>query len=228
VDKETKSFEDTVKTFFDKRNVLDLLFNGILFTRKDDELKKVVLRPHQIRAVRKIVQRAEDSARKRGLIWHTQGSGKTYTMIAAARLILQNPAFSNPTVIMLVDRNELEAQLFGNLKSVGFEIDEDRVAQSKKHLEELLRKDTRGLIVSTIQKFEGMPANINTRDNVFVLIDEAHRTTMGIWATTLWQLCPTPRTSVSLARPLTKRPMERVRSKSLVLTIRRATWTNTA
>ena len=179
VDKETKSFEDTVKTFFDKRNVLDLLFNGILFTRKDDELKKVVLRPHQIRAVRKIVQRAEDSIRKRGLIWHTQGSGKTYTMIAAARLILQNPAFSNPTVIMLVDRNELEAQLFGNLKSVGFDIDEDRVAQSKKHLEELLRKDTRGLIVSTIQKFEGMPANINTRDNVFVLIDEAHRTTMG-------------------------------------------------
>jgi len=100
-------------------------------------------------------------------------------MIAAARLILQNPAFSNPTVIMLVDRNELEAQLFGNLKSVGFEIDEDRIAQSKKHLKELLQKDTRGLIVSTIQKFEGMLANINTRDNIFVLIDEAHRTTTG-------------------------------------------------
>jgi len=179
VDKETKSFEETVKTFFDKRNVLDLLFNGILFTRKDDELKKVVLRPHQIRAVKKIVHRAEDTTRKRGLIWHTQGSGKTYTMIAAARLILQNPAFSNPTVIMLVDRNELEAQLFGNLKSVGFEIDEDRIAQSKKHLKELLEKDARGLIVSTIQKFEGMPANINTRDNIFVLIDEAHRTTTG-------------------------------------------------
>jgi len=63
VDKETKLFEDTVKTFFDKRNVLDLLFNGILFTRKDDELKKVVLRPHQIRAVKKLVQRAEDTTR---------------------------------------------------------------------------------------------------------------------------------------------------------------------
>jgi len=129
--------------------------------------------------VKKLVQRAEDTTRKRGLIWHTQGSGKTYTMIAAARLILQNPAFSNPTVIMLVDRNELEAQLFGNLKSVGFEIDEDRIAQSKKHLKELLQKDARGLIVSTIQKFEGMPANINTRDNIFVLVDEAHRTTTG-------------------------------------------------
>lgn len=179
VDKHTESFEDTVKTFFDKRNVLDLLFNGILFTRKDDELKKVVLRPHQIRAVKKIVHRAEDTIRKRGLIWHTQGSGKTYTMIVAARLILQNPAFSNPTVIMLVDRNELEAQLFGNLKSVGFEIDEDRIAQSKKHLKELLERDTRGLIVSTVQKFEDMPANINTHDNIFVLIDEAHRTTTG-------------------------------------------------
>jgi len=113
----------------------------------------------------------------RGLIWHTQGSGKTYTMIVSAKLILENPVFENPTVIMLVDRNELEQQLFGNLASVGFE--QVVVAKSKRHLQELLASDYRGLIVSTIQKFEGMPEAVNTRRNIFVLVDEAHRTTGG-------------------------------------------------
>ncbi len=56
-----------------------------MFARQDDELKKIVLRPHQMRAVSKVVQRAEDREKKRGLIWHTQGSGKTYTMIVAAQ-----------------------------------------------------------------------------------------------------------------------------------------------
>ena len=82
-----------------------------------------------MRAVNKIVERAEDSTKKRGLIWHTQGSGKTYTMIVAAQKIIENPIFENPTVIMLVDRNELESQLFGNLAALGIENVE--VAESK-------------------------------------------------------------------------------------------------
>jgi type I restriction enzyme, R subunit len=71
-----------------------------------------------MRAVERVVRRAQKE-KQRGLIWHTQGSGKTYTMITAAKRILEEPAFENPTVLMLVDRNELEAQLFGNLASVG-------------------------------------------------------------------------------------------------------------
>jgi hypothetical protein len=90
---------------------------------------------------------------------------------------IQDPFFENPTVLLLVDRNELEAQLFGNLESVGFGHVE--VAQTKEHLRRLLKSDRRGLIVSMIHKFDGMPANINTRSNVFVLVDEAHRTTGG-------------------------------------------------
>ena len=78
---------------------------------------------------------------------------------------------------MLVDRNELEAQLFGNLEAVGFGHVE--VAESKEHLRELLASDQRGLIVSMIHKFDDMPAKINTRTNIFVLVDEAHRTTGG-------------------------------------------------
>src|SRR5262249_35282226 len=115
--------------------------------------------------------------KRRGLVWHTQGSGKTYTMILVAKELIEDPILKNPTVLMLVDRNELEAQLFGNLEAVGFGHVE--VAQSKKHLQELLQSDRRGLIVSMIHKFDDIPANVNTRKNVFVLVDEAHRTTGG-------------------------------------------------
>lgn len=174
---ETKgNFETLVKTFLDKEKVVKLLTEFILFTRQDDELKKIILRPHQIRAVESIMERAS-SDKKHGLIWHTQGSGKTYTMIVAAQKLIENPLFGNPTIIMLVDRNELESQLFGNLAAVGIENVE--VAHSKNHLQELLKRDKRGLIVSMIHKFEGTPEKINSRDNIFVLVDEAHRTTGG-------------------------------------------------
>ncbi|HPQ13332.1 MAG TPA: HsdR family type I site-specific deoxyribonuclease, partial [Paludibacteraceae bacterium] len=169
-------FEQLVKTFFDRKNVIKLLTDFILFTRQDDELRKIVLRPHQMKAIDKIVKRAEDPQKQRGLIWHTQGSGKTFTMIVAAQKIIENPLFENPTVIMLVDRNELESQLFGNLAAIGMS---NVVADSKEHLQKLLSGDRRGLIVTMIHKFEGMPKNINLRKNIFVLVDEAHRTTGG-------------------------------------------------
>lgn len=170
------NFEQLVKTFFDRERVVKLLTDFILFTRQDDELRKIVLRPHQMKAIDKIMKRAEDLEKQRGLIWHTQGSGKTFTMIVAAQKIIENPLFENPTVIMLVDRNELESQLFGNLTAVGIG---NVVAKSKEHLQELLSDDRRGLIVTMIHKFHGMPQQINLRKNIFVLVDEAHRTTGG-------------------------------------------------
>jgi len=172
-----EDFETLVKSFLHPLRVTRMLTDFILFTRKDDELSKVILRPHQMRAVERVVRRAADPEKQRGLVWHTQGSGKTYTMITAAKQIIENPLFENPTVLMLVDRNELEAQLFGNLASVGFGHVE--VAHSKRHLRKLLGSDRRGLIVSMIHKFDDIPANLNTRDNIFVLVDEAHRTTGG-------------------------------------------------
>lgn len=170
-------FETLVKRFFDRKRIVEILTNFILFTRQDDELKKVILRPHQMRAVDKLIERAKDREKNHGLIWHTQGSGKTYTMIVTAKRLIENPIFENPTVIMLVDRNELESQLFGNISAVGLENVE--VAKSREDLRRLLKSGRRGLIVSMIHKFEGMPENINTRENIFVLIDEAHRTTTG-------------------------------------------------
>jgi type I restriction enzyme R subunit len=172
----TGNFEMLVKKFLDRKRIVKVLTDYILFTRQDDELKKVVLRPHQMRAVDLVIERAS-SEKKCGLIWHTQGSGKTYTMIVAAQKIIENPFFEKPTVLMLVDRNELETQLFNNLDAVG--IKSVKVAKTKNHLQQLLALDTRGLIVSMIHKFEDMPANMNMRKNIFVLIDEAHRTIGG-------------------------------------------------
>jgi type I restriction enzyme R subunit len=176
-DEQAGDFETLVKTFVAPRRVLRSITEFILFTRRDGELEKSVLRPHQMRATERCVQRAKEPEKRRGLIWHTQGSGKTYTMITVAKRLIEDLVFGNPTVLMLVDRNELESQLFGNLEAVGFGHVE--VAQSKRHLRDLLAADRRGLIVSMIHKFDEIPKDVCTRSNVFVLIDEAHRSTGG-------------------------------------------------
>ncbi len=175
-DEEPGNFEKKVKRFFARERFLKLLRRWIVFFTRDEELQKIILRQHQMRAVERVVERALDPEKRRGLVWHTQGSGKTLTMIAAAEQILEDPAFKNPTVIMLVDRNELESQLFGNLKAYGLDA---RVAGTKEDLRELLRSDFRGLIVSMIHKFDRADAGLATRENVFALVDEAHRTTGG-------------------------------------------------
>jgi type I restriction enzyme R subunit len=186
-DEQAGNFETLVKTFAAPRRVLRVLTDFILFTRKDEELSKVVLRPHQMRAVERCVQRAQTPDKRRGLIWHTQGSGKTYTMITVAKRLIEAPVFANPTVLMLVDRNELEAQLFRNLDEAGVQYTE---AYSKYELRRLLKADRRGLIVSMIHKFERLDADITQRDNVFVLVDEAHRSTGGDLGTYLLAALP--------------------------------------
>lgn len=183
-DEQAGNFEEKVTAFFDRTRFLTMLKEWILFYYKEDELQKTILRQHQTRAIERILARCADPSRATGLIWHTQGSGKTFTMITAARLILQNSTnFGKATVILMIDRNELEGQLagwveriLGEEKAHGIPIEH---ATSKKKLRELLASDFRGLIVSMIHKFDGIPKDINTRENIFVLVDEAHRTTGG-------------------------------------------------
>ncbi|MGH7288457.1 MAG: type I restriction endonuclease subunit R, partial [Myxococcota bacterium] len=175
-DEEPGHFERKVKRFFARERVLRMLRDWILVVRRDDELRKVILRQHQTRAVERTLERCLDPGKRRGLVWHTQGSGKTFSMIAAAEQILGSPAFAKPTVLLLVDRNELETQLFGNLRAYGLSFE---AAHSKARLRELLASDYRGLVVSMIHKFEAADANLCTRENVFVLVDEAHRSTGG-------------------------------------------------
>ena len=175
---ELPNYEAKVKTFFDRERYLKVLRESIIFQSKDDALTKVVLRQHQIRAVDKVIERVHDPNKRRGLIWHTQGSGKTLTMITiASRLLRGGRETEKPTVLMLIDRNELESQLFKNI--TGYGITSLEVAESKQDLQEILSSDYRGLVVSMIHKFNDIPAGINTREGVTVLVDEAHRTTGG-------------------------------------------------
>lgn len=177
-DEQDGDFETKVKAFFEPRRFLGVLRDYIIFMEKDESISKVILRQHQTRAVDKVVERARDPHKARGLVWHTQGSGKTLTMITiASRLLRETTGREKPTVLMLVDRNELESQLFSNISAYG--ISSARVANSKRDLQDLLSSDYRGLIVSMIHKFEGIPANINTKDSVVILADEAHRSTGG-------------------------------------------------
>jgi type I restriction enzyme R subunit len=182
------NYEDLVTAFVAPERVLRVLRDFIVFPRIEGELTKFVMRPHQMRAVDRIVDRARDETKRRGLIWHTQGSGKTYTMITAAKLMIEDPLLDNPTVILLVDRTELEGQMSGNLESLG--IGDVRIAASKNDLEQILRSDWRGLVLSMIHKFDDMPANISKRANIFVLVDEAHRSTAGALGTYLMGAIP--------------------------------------
>ena len=175
---EPTTYEEKVKTFFDRDRFLKVLQESIIFQSRDDALIKVVLRQHQTRAVEKVINRVHDPDKRRGLIWHTQGSGKTLTMITIASQLLRGGGETEkPTVLMLIDRNELENQLSGNI--TGYGITTLEVAESKRDLQQILASDYRGLIVSMIHKFDDIPANINTREGVTVLVDEAHRTTGG-------------------------------------------------
>src|SRR6266702_3796069 len=149
------NYEAKVTAFFEPRRILELIRDWILFYVKDDELQKTVLRQHQTRAAVKVVARCADPAKATGLVWHTQGSGKTFTMITAARLILERQdIFGKATVVLVIDRNELEGQLVGWVDRLLGELQTKDIkiehANSKARLIELLKADFRGLIVTMI------------------------------------------------------------------------------
>ena len=176
-DEEIGQLEAKVKSFCAIPQVLSFLKDYIIFAEKDEELNKYILSQHQTGAVGAIIERALNPDRTRGLVWHTQGSGKTFTMIKAAELLFRAPAADKPTILLMIDRNELEDQMLKNLEAVG--LSNLKHASSIAKLNRLLKEDYRGIIVTMIHKFHGMPADLNTRSNIYVLIDEAHRTTGG-------------------------------------------------
>lgn len=176
-DEEVGKLEAKVKSFCAIPQLLAFLKDYIVFAEKDEELNKYILRQHQTGAVEATVIRALDPRRTRGLVWHTQGSGKTFTMIKAAERLFRSPGADKPTVLLMIDRNELEDQMLKNLAALGLGNLEH--ASSIARLNQLLRDDYRGIIVTMIHKFRDMPADLNKRSNIYVLIDEAHRTTGG-------------------------------------------------
>ncbi|AMW18489.1 deoxyribonuclease HsdR [Mycobacteroides chelonae] len=175
-----ESYRDAVQAFFEPSDLLRTLREWVLFYIEDGETKKSVLREHQRSAVDAVVERCADPAKSRGLIWHTQGSGKTFTLLTAAQLILTDKdRFRNATVILVVDRTELEGQLkewvdrlLGEMQASDIPV---RRANSKDDLQDIFDSDFRGLVVSMIHKFEAIRKDSSSRDNIFVFIDEAHR-----------------------------------------------------
>ena len=162
-----ETYRFAVQAFFEPTDFLRTLRHWILFYVEDGETRKSVLREHQRRAIDKIVGRCADPAKTRGLIWHTQGSGKTFTLLTAARLILEDKdRFNNATVVLVVDRTELEGQLKGWVERLLGEMQHQdiavRRAESKDDLQDLLDADFRGLVVSMIHKFEEIRKDSST------------------------------------------------------------------
>lgn len=175
-----ETYRFAVQAFFEPTDFLRTLQHWILFYVQDGETRKSVLRQHQRRAIDAILDRCADPAKTRGLVWHTQGSGKTFTLLTAARQILEDKArFANATVILVVDRTELEGQLKGWVERLLGEMQQQDIAveraNNKAKLQSLLDADFRGLIISMIHKFEAIRKDSCLRDNVYVFIDEAHR-----------------------------------------------------
>ena len=166
---------------FDKAAFLDIIRNFIVFENEQGALVKKIARYQQYRAANKIVARALETTRpsedRRGIVWHTQGSGKSLTMIFAARKLWNDPTLAQPTVLIVVDRQQLQEQMAGELVRTATE--NVMVAERVSHLRKLLRDDYRGIVLTIINKFDEMPAEMSARANIVVLVDEAHRTQYG-------------------------------------------------
>ena len=171
----------TLYGLFDHGTLLDIIANFIIFDVEDGKRVKKVARYHQFRAANKIVDRAlgtdQPSSERRGIVWHTQGSGKSLTMIFAARKLWNHPDLSQPTLVIVVDRVQLEEQMAGEL--YGTNTENVAVAASKQELRNLLAQDYRGVILTLVHKFDDIEPEMTARSNVIVLVDEAHRTQYG-------------------------------------------------
>lgn len=158
--------------------LLDIMRNFSLFTtNKKKQRIKVIPRFQQYEGANKIVQRVIDGKIKKGLIWHFQGSGKSLLMVFAAQKLRRAAELKSPTVIVLVDRTDLDTQISGTFNAA--DVANVESTDSIKELQQMLERDTRKIIISMIHKFRDAKPNMNTRDNIIVLVDEAHRTQEG-------------------------------------------------
>ena len=181
---ENKMFGDEIDStlyfLLEKNQLLDLIRNFIVFEKKKDGTTKKITRYQQFYATNKIVNRVKDGDSKKGLIWHTQGSGKTLTMFFTAWKLRYSKELKNPKVFILIDRIDLDDQVFEEFDAWGgknlIRVD------SRKDLEKKIKGADRGIFISTIQKFTELEEIEAIDGNVIVLSDEAHRDNEGISA----------------------------------------------
>jgi type I restriction enzyme, R subunit len=174
-----EAVEISLQNLLQPKNLLDIIANFIVFEQTKHGLVKKVAYYQQKRATNKIVERVVKKDAKRGLIWHTQGSGKTLTMFFTAWKLRFHPELASPKVFILVDRIDLDDQVYDEFINHGGK-NIIRVT-SRKHLEEVIASDQRGIFISTTQKFSELGKDTkNLKENIIVLSDEAHRGDEGV------------------------------------------------
>jgi len=169
---------ETAMSLLNPVTILDILKNFTLYsTDKKNQKIKIICRHQQFDGANKIVNRVADGKVKKGLIWHFQGSGKSFLMVFAAQKLRLNPVLKNPTVIVVVDRQDLDSQINATFNTT--DIPNTVGAGSREELQKLLSQDTRKIIITTIHKFGEAEGVLNERENIILLCDEAHRTQEG-------------------------------------------------
>ena len=176
-------FQTLFKGMFEKGRLLDIIRNFICFSNDGRTEIKILAGYHQYFAVNKAVistQRATTTDGKGGVFWHTQGSGKSLSMVFYAQLLQKK--LDSPTIVVITDRNDLDDQLFGQFaKCKDFLRQTPQHAESRDHLKELLNnRQANGIIFTTMQKFEESENALSERRNIVVMADEAHRGQYGL------------------------------------------------
>jgi len=191
VPKGTAELEVIIKGIFEKHRFLDLLHHFIVFEVDGDKITKKMAGYHQFHAVNKAITRTvtatnPEGDRRVGVIWHTQGSGKSLTMAFYAGKIIQHPDLENPTLVILTDRNDLDDQLFNTFSTCSDLLRQTPVqAEDRENLRELLQVASGGVVFTTIQKFAPEEKGkkyqeLSDRRNIVFIADEAHRSQYGL------------------------------------------------
>lgn len=176
-------FDTFFEGMFRKERLLDIIKNFICFSNEGTQTFKILAGYHQYFAVNKAVastKKATVTDGKGGVFWHTQGSGKSLSMVFYAHRLQE--ALDSPTIVVLTDRNDLDDQLFGQFaKCKDFLRQEPMHAESREHLKTLLAgRKANGIIFTTMQKFEESSEPLSDRRNIIVMADEAHRGQYGL------------------------------------------------
>lgn len=170
--------KSAINLMLNPKAVLDILKNFTVFTtQKGGQKVKVLCRYQQYEATKQIVQRVLCGQIKKGLIWHFQGSGKSILMVYAAQQLRKEPELKSPTVIVVVDRLDLNSQIGSTFYAA--DVPNTVIVESREELQRLLEHGTRKIIITTIHKFAEVDGILNERDNIIVLVDEAHRSQEG-------------------------------------------------
>ena len=176
-------FDTFFEGIFQKERLLDIIKNFICFSDDGTKEIKILAGYHQYFAVKKAIEstkKATVTDGKGGVFWHTQGSGKSLSMVFYAHLL--QSALNSPTVVVMTDRNDLDDQLYGQFaKCKNFLRQEPVHAESREHLKSLLAgRKANGIIFTTMQKFEEADEALSERRNIVVMADEAHRGQYGL------------------------------------------------